>query len=284
MGKINTKDKSHEIREKLESFYSKKKFFNGLLHESCENAEKCWKRLDIKVKKASEWNYFSLPYIGKKYKGELVVVGLNVNKGGGRNLQEIQIRGINNFDKDKIHDNDKKKYREKYDPGVIESLEEGCKRVKFEKGMEKMKEKYGGTLLWHRVAVYSKILLDGYYDGIADASKELAEIYERIIFMDAIKCSPDRDRSKPTGEMEKACPDYIFFKELEIIKPKNILIMSKSVVKMINSEDFPRKGKNVDRCKKEIGGESVNVYYVAHPSRVSGKELFKKLDEGRCGS
>jgi len=291
MDNNNAKGKSNEVRKKLESFYSKEKFFNGLLHESCENAEKCWKRLNIKIKKASKWNYFSLPYIGKKYKRELVVVGLNINKGGGRNLQEIQIRGIEKMKKEDLHDNDKR-YGYKYDPGVIDSLKKGCKSIKFENGMKKAVDKrdldkiYGGTLLWHRVAVYSKILLDNYCDDVADNSEELSKIYERIIFMDAIKCSPDRDRSKPTKEMEKMCSKYIFFKELEIIKPRNILIMSKPVAKMMreeymnrNSGDFPCNGKDIDHRKIKIAGESVNVYYIAHPSRVSGTELYKELND-----
>ena len=288
MKDISDKDKyPAELRKKLESFYSGKKFYDGLLHESCEHAEECWKRLENKVKDASEWNFFSLPYIGKKYNGKLVCVGLNVHEGGGRNLQEMQIRGIKAFKTDKkCHKNDI--YGDKYDPGVIESLERGCKSVKFENGMKKMGVSYGGTLLWHRIAVYSKILLDGYNSNVADNFKELAEIYEHIIYMDAIKCSPARNRSKPTRKMEKDCPEYIFFKELKIIKPKNILIMSKPVARLMmenykpigRSEDFPRSGKDVDHCKIKIEEGNVDVYYVVHPGtrgRGSRTDLFQEL-------
>jgi len=305
MTDINVKDKYHaEILEKLESFYCKEPFFEGLLHETCENAKKCWeKKLNDNVKNESKWNYFSLPYIGKKYKNELAVVGLNVNKGGSRNLQEIQIRGINPFMEDKKpHDNDI--YGYKYNPGVIESFKiESTKpkhkrkqKVFFKEGMDEAQkrrdsDKYGGTELWHRVAVYSKILLNEYDDNIENDFAKLAEIYERIIYMDAIKCSPATEKSEPTGKMGKLCPNYIFFKELEIIKPKNILIMSHLAAKLIRenkeykyidgSEDFPGTGRDYDRYKIEIGKESVNVYYIVHPTAYGGnrKVLFSEFAE-----
>jgi len=285
-----------EISEKLESFYSKETFFDGLLHKTCKNAKECWEGLNDNVKDESKWNYFSLPYIGKNYKGELVCVGLNVHEGGGRNLQELQIRGIKAFETDKkCHKNDK--YGYKYNPGVIESFETLCKRtVYFRQGMEEAVKKgdldklYRGTILWHRIAVNSKILLDGYYSNVADDFKELAKIFERIIYMDAVKCSPAGNKSKPTGKMAESCPKYIFFKELEIIKPDNILIMSNSVARLIRkaytpikgSEDFPGSGKDFDYCQIKIGEKSVNVYYIVHTgthSRGSRPELFQEFAE-----
>jgi len=279
-------NKCTELREKLESFYSKETFFEGHLHESCKHAEECWKRLDNKAKKAP-WNYFSLPYIGKEYDGKLLCVAANVNKGGGRNLQEMCIRGIKAFDTDKErHENDK--YGEKYDPGVIESLEKGYKNINFKNGMKKMGESYGGTPLWHRIAVYSKILLDGYYSNVADDFKELAKIYERIIFMDAIKCSPATIDSSIPGEMEELCPEYIFFKELEIIQPDNILIMYHNGAKLIRgkynpiegSKDFPGSNKDIDYCQIKIGEKIVNIYYIVHPTtprRGNRTGLFKEF-------
>ena len=290
-----------EISEKLKYFYNKNSFFEDPLHESCENAKKCWERLKGNIREESKWNYFSLPYIGKSYKGELVCVGLNVHEGGGRNLQELQIRGIKAFKTDKIpHKNDK--YGYKYNPGVIESFETRCKRtVDFRQGMEEAVKKgdldklYRGTILWHRIAVNSKILLDGYSSNVADNFKELAKIFERMIYMDVIKCSPANvksektERSKPTGKMKKLCPKYIFFKELEIIKPDNILIMSKPVAKLMgkvykpvgDSKDFPGNGE-FDYCQMVIGGKKINVYNIIHPgargsSIGSRPELFQEF-------
>jgi len=308
-------NKRDEILEKLVSFYKSipgsngKSFFDDLLHESCVNAEKCWKQYDNDAKIAP-WNFFSLPFIGKKYEGDLVCVGINVNKGGGRNVQELCIRGFGAFgeNKDKkLHDNDK--YGYKYDPGVIESFTNGSAnqkhkslleknksenpkrkhfiKIDFEKGMQKAvdigdlekpkegKKSYDGTELWHRIAAYSAILL-GCSPDVADDFKKLAEIYEHIIFMDAVKCSPATRDSKLKGPMEKLCIRNIFFKELEIIKPKNILIMNHLAAELIRknkeykyiegSKDFPGTNKPYDYCKLEINNESVNVYYVRHPS------------------
>jgi len=303
---------SAELREKLESFYSKETFFDGLLHETCKNAEECWKRLDNEAKKAP-WNYFSLPFIGEKYDGKLVCVGLNVNKGGGRNLQEMQIRGYGAFgeNKDKKpYDNDL--YGYKYDPGVIESfINESVKpklkrkrKVFFEKGMneavkkgdlnkpKKGKKPYNGTELWHRVAVYSAILLEEWSPDVIYDFVKLAEIYEHIIYMDAIKCSPATPASKPKGSMGETCIKNIFLKELEIIEPKNILIMDHLAAEILikkkkeenkyigDSKDFPGTNKDYARCKIEINNEIVNVYYIVHPScpgRGNRKGLFEKF-------
>lgn len=225
----------------------------------------------------------------------------NVNSGGGRNLQETCIRGFTVMEKE-LHDNDKHGY--KYDPGVIESFTNGSAnqkhkyllkknklenpkqkhfiKIKFEKGFQKavdmgdLEKPYKGTYLWHRVAAYSAILL-GYSPDVADDFEKLAEIYEQIIFMDAVKCSPATQVSEmnEAKAMEKLCIENIFFKELEIIKPKNILIMYKRAAELIRknnaykyiegSKDFPGTGV-FDHCKLEIGGESVNVYYIVHPS------------------
>jgi hypothetical protein len=308
-------NKRDEILEKLVSFYKSipgsngKNFFDDLLHESCGNAEVCWKQYDNEAKKAP-WNYFSLPFIGKKYEGDLVCVGINVHKGGGSNLQEMQIRGINVFKTDKEpHKNDI--YGYKYDPGVIESFINGSAsqkhesllkkyklenpkrkhfiKIDFKKGMQKAvdigdlekpkkgKKPYDGTELWHRIAAYSAILL-GFSSDVADDFKKLAEIYEHIIFMDAVKCSPATPDSKfKKGPLEKLCIKNIFFKELEIIRPKNILIMNHLAAELIRknnkeykyiegSKDFPGSGRLYDYCKLEINNESVNVYYVRHPS------------------
>jgi len=278
-------NKNNEILEKLLSFYRKEKFFDerlgeGLLHNSCEHCKECWKRIDKKYKEASDWNYFSLPFIGKEYKGELVCVALNVHKGGGRNLQEMCIRGYNAFKADKKpHDNDI--YGYKYDPGVIESFKEGQRRVNFKDGMKEAVKKghlekpYPGTPLWFCIAVYSKIILEKKFNpGMADNLEELAKTYERIIFMDAIKCSPGTNQSRPTGEMKKFCPEHIFFRELEIMRPDNLLIMQKSTAKLLWNKykpkgaknDFPGTGRDFDYRQVEIGGKSVSLLYVIHPT------------------
>ena len=132
-------------------------------------------------------------------------VGLNVHKGGGRNLQKMQINGYNEKE---CHKNDI--YAYKYQPGVIDSLsgkkEGNSTYVMFEDGMKlaverkHIEKKYRGTPLWYRIALYSKILLDGKQENIEKKYKELAEVYNRIIFMDVVKCSPDIDSAKPNSK------------------------------------------------------------------------------------
>jgi len=273
------------ILDNLEAFYKKEAFYEekpneGLLQNCCKCSNECWKNISKDVKSESKWNYFSKPYIGDEYKGELMCVGLNVNKGGGRNLQDMQIRGYN---VKKRHENDI--YAEKYQPGVMASLgnkkENDSTYIRFEDGMKLAGVKYNGTPLWHRIAVYSKIILDGCKDNLFRNYEELAEIYKRIIFTDVIKCSPATKSSKPNRKMEDNCIRYIFLKELEIIKPNNLIIMSHRAADLIREnksfplingsiEDFPGKNKKFDFCQITIDKKIINVFYIVHPTSPGG--------------
>ncbi len=53
--------------------------------------------------------------------------------------------------------------------------------------------------------------------------QQLADGWDRIAFLEAIKCAPQRPRSEPYPEMFEACPPTYLADELEILRPKTVL-------------------------------------------------------------
>jgi hypothetical protein len=256
-------------------FYKGKDFYSGLLHETCTKQCYCWKGIPSGADKAP-WNEFSEPYIGDKYDGKLICVGLNIHKGGGRFVQEAMING-----------------KDQYRPGVKETLSQGKKSINFRVGMKELQEKepaafvqqygknlYGGTPLWYWLPLYAKVILD---NCIEENPKELAQVYDRIIYMDAVKCSPKTDSSKPSAVMVDNCFEHIFAKELDRIKPDNILLFGKHMPNLLNSKfaqgtgDFAVPHQDIGVKTMQIGGKSVNVYYTLHPT-AHGVSRQKRLE------
>ena len=69
-------------------------------------------------------------------------------------------------------------------------------------------------------------LLDCKWDGDYPSKEEICKAYDYIAISNAIKCSPcDNKRSRPTYSMWDNCPSYILKQEIEILKPKTILVL-----------------------------------------------------------
>ena len=175
-----------------------------------------------------------MPYIGDEFKGDLLCIGLNFNEYGGKEAHS-----------DLIDD-------EKHDCGARKFLTQG--RIKIH-----------GSLLFHRMSVYANIILDRYKyeddkilspdDGILCKSGDhLEKIYPELIFLNAIKCSPKGEISKPFKPMYRNCFDNISCKEIKIIKPKNILVFHKKISELI---------KNKFGCTNNIGKQYVEYYKIA---------------------
>jgi hypothetical protein len=275
------------VEKELREFYEDKSFYNGLLHETCIWRGECWKGIHNGRKSDAKWNSFSLPYIGENYDSRLTVVGLNVNEGGGRYLQKAQIEGGNT-----LESNEKDDFTDKYIPGVRDSLRKGNKMIKFSKGMRAYGIDYGGTVLWHRVAIYAAIILEryaNYSEKLLDDGKTLADTYGKIIYMDAIKCSPAGKNSEPGPVMLENCAANIFFKELEIIKSETLLLLSHHAAEFMQtcshfpiingSKDFPGINKDMDYCQMDINGKKTNVFYIIHPTAPGRGNLLTIPDD-----
>ena len=271
-----------DILEEIEELYKS----NGLncsdeelIHETCIHRRKCWAKASIE-KKDNKKNKIALPYIGDNYKGDLLCIGLNFDEDGGKDAHYDLID-------DKKHDN-----------GARKLLTEGKVKINFDlarKSYIGTSLYYSGTYLYHRISVYANIILGCYkYENdkilsldnriLYDSRDYLANIYSELIFLNAIKCSPKGNKSKPFNSMYQNCFDNILCKEIKIIKPKNILVFDKYISELIKNKfgclsntNIP--GQKMEYYKISIKNTPVNVYRVIHPQGFGGnsKELIMEL-------
>jgi hypothetical protein len=208
-----------EILQKMEELYKS----NGLnccdeelIHEKCIRRKECWTEASIKERGNEKYNKMSLPYIGDKFKGDLLCIGLNLNNYGGKDAYYNLIDDEAN--------------------GVKKLLTDGPRPIRINFNQED----YAGTFLFHRMSVYANIILDRYkYENdkilslddriLYDSRDYLAKIYSELIFLNAIKCSPKYENSTPFEPMYVNCFNNILCEEIKIIKPKNILVFVQGI-------------------------------------------------------
>jgi hypothetical protein len=240
-----------------------------LLHKSCLHREKCWKNIRNQEKNSGkeelDYNRISYPYIGEEYKNQLLCIGINLYEHGKWDALE-------------------KLFRE--EEGVIKSLEKNKKDMNF--GVKN----YGGTRFFHRLAVYASVILEKNLntDGkavisqngknIHDDFEVLVSTVKKIAFVEAVKCSPKGNYSTPTEEMLTSCPQHFLLKEILVLKPEVILILSKKVFETLKKasnviHSFSIKDVSYfQRCgfyELSIEGQNFKGFWIVHPNyrRVS---------------
>ena len=247
--------------ESLEKLYVSKNILintkDVLLHENCIYKDNCWNNKSIE-KRGKIWNRISFPYIGEGYDGDLMCIGLNLHNCGGKTALNELING-----------NDKH-------IGVKNYLKKGIKKINFNN------KEYPGTLLFHRVAVYSNIILNNCI--CPNDNFKLVDIYKKIVFLEAIKCSPKENISQPEPNMYNYCPNKILLNEINILKPKKILIFGRvsDIFKNkygINDTSIYSKNRNIELFKISIENKIIDIIKIIHPTARGGNkiQLYKEL-------
>ncbi|MCL2044127.1 MAG: hypothetical protein FWG89_08315 [Treponema sp.] len=219
-----------------------------LLHDKCCFYENCWTK-EMKISKGVDWNKISFPHIGEKYNRGLMCIGINMHDHGGINAI----------------------------PRVVESVK---------KLLISGKKKYKTSFLWHRIAVYSNIILNKKISP--DDGYELSDVYNNIAFVNAIKCSPmskknigKNDRSTPMDNMWKFCPENILYKEITILQPKMILILGNQLSEILSKKCIGeiQRSKNIAYYEIMLEGNPIKILRIKHPASPGGckKEIYKEL-------
>lgn len=235
--------------------------------ENCIHHESCWK--DIEHRKPTthpngnvEWTHISLPWIGKMYnKHRIAVIGINPYEAGGKNFYPLLIE------------------QAKHDLGTG--------KIKLNFGHKS----YSGTILWHRIALYTKQILDSKEDqetvNFLLSDIPIQNAYDYVAFTNSIKCSPMGERSIPSLNMWKNCSN-ILNKELEILSPKMIFIIGKGdnlfffLNQVVESYQLIEKTKYVDLYEVLLHGEKKIVISFPHPSAPSmggDHQIGRDLDQ-----
>jgi len=178
------------------------------LHTECPNSSYCWQNAQNRIPSHANWT-ISRPWIGPKYNElGLLAIGINMNNYGD------------------------------YD-AIVELIERTKKELL--QGKTKMfreKDGYSGTFLFHRMGSYvtaiaeSESLLTPTWRKNFPLHKDIVPALDFISYINHIKCSPrnlkKNDRSEPTEEMWEKCGGFILKQEIELLKPKKILVLGKS--------------------------------------------------------
>lgn len=238
-----------------------------LLHIECINCKKCWKNIDIK--RGVEWNSISKAYIGEKYNNGLLGIGLNLHDSGGYD----QLYNLIDCE-----------------DGVKSSLLLGKSKMNFGN------KKYKGTLIFHRLSIYSAILLDYCIlennriytvNGIHVLKDKglISNIYNEISFTEAIKCSPKGSRnnpSRPSKEMYELCPPKYLLKEIQMLLPRVIICFDKKIYEyLFKVFDCKSKycSKLIEVCDVEYIGAVMTIYRIIHPQARYGNKnsIYREL-------
>ena len=249
-----------KIINELEKLYISKNILidsnDVLLHENCIKKDICWNEKSIE-KRGGNWNRISYPYIGNEYNGDLMCIGLNLNGFGGKNAQ---IELINGNKENNI--------------GVKNYLKKGIKKINF----GNKKEDYAGTLFWYKIAVYSNIILNNCI--CPNDYAKLSGIYNKLVFLEAIKCSPYGNKSKPEMNMYSCCLNEILIHEIDILEPKKILLLGNSVSeylkinKWVVGEIKYSKNRKIELFKVTIDEKIIDVIKIIHPTAFGGNSNY----------
>jgi hypothetical protein len=239
-----------ELYDKKGVIYDNQSKVEGcLLYETCPKKNDCWKGINHQK---ADWNIIQLPYVGSEYSTEkypIAILGLNLNEYGG-------ICSLRDLILDAQY-----------------SLSKGWVKIRFGNDYKD----YPGTFLFHRVAAYSNIISRDHLndkDTNILSGKILAKMYDKICFLEAIKCSPSNgSNSSPTPEMYQNCPREYLLEELKILKPKILLVLGKETIIPENVfivEDV-KHSKNGNISLYKIKDNQIQfIYKVVHPTARGG--------------
>lgn len=239
------------------------------LCDHCRHHAACWAGIEQRKPVKPEerhWSHLAMPWVGRSYKTyRIAVIGVNPNEAGGLNL-----------------------YEELVPAAQAEMLGKGGKgsgrrRVNFGH------EGYKGSLLWHRIGLYAaKVIERLAYDDDPLHLPELSHIdaFNRISFINHIKCSPVGDRSEPSRAMWENC-SYILRRELQIMQPNILLVLGtgenmRYLLQNVVDADpaLMEATRYVRMAEGRLEGRAVGIINVPHPAGRFGAshEIGRELD------
>jgi hypothetical protein len=240
------------------------------LQRSCPQRDDCWKSAQQYLREPWETEdgggvngSIAWPWVGTDYKpGGLCVLTHNIN-----------------------HFDDRS-----WSIGVEYAIASRAREA-FEKGSKRV----GRSLFfWNMVSSVGAVIaaMDGkaptfYPDGVNEsAMRPLA----RAARVQSVKCSPDRQRSKPTSAMNSNCPNLFAAREIDVLEPIVILAMGRPALECVKAlspqeiswDELPYP-KGYERGTVMLSGRLTEVLWTYHPSApgrwlTSQEHLVKDLE------
>ncbi len=263
-----------DYEKQFRNLYRQRKIFKYndplALHLTCERKNLCWCENGIKRTPHGTYQSITRPYVGKYYEQtRVLVLGENhrdnteYHSAGYLKYFSSQIKGIRN----------KGFYAEEYWIGMTSMFIQQTQD-------KKLKKRWGGTavftgLLTYCVKLVGTLGLVKVITGNISTSDEQCKIGDYIAWTQSVKCNPEETgdkktkRNTPTKGMWNNCPEHILLKELDILKPKYILVLGLKNYHHIQM-----------LLEKKIGYAQVSSHSRRKPPRVeywSGSKLRSKI-------
>ncbi len=214
----------------------------------CELNDKCWPKTCESGRRT-----IYKPYIGRKYaKNRVLCLGINFND-----------------------------YGDELD-AMIKLMELAKSEFKLGKKQIFKNTGYQGSIVYHRMLAYTQIWMNSnsHFSLSVDwtfPSESLVDTLECVAITNTIKCSPKGNNSAPLPNMWENCPKHILKNEINILKPKRILLLGKSenYKSFFNILSHPKRIKENISFKifnASIQNNNFEILVAPHPSYEGRKQ------------
>jgi hypothetical protein len=248
----------------LDLYESKGLFCDGrpaALCDVCPNGTPCWKEAGRGVRRRprkreeSEDGSVCLPWVGRDYsKGGVAVLGINPNMAHNDPTDLLIEHGIT------------------WERHVV-TLSRNLDR---DEG-----SRFGFGAMRSAAALVD--LLDGQRPRHREPA-ELVDTVARVARLQAVKCVPRNEASRPLRGMWKHCPRLLLEDELDVLRPRFLLVLGAdprwAVEQLSGYRDLRCRATGVRRGRLAYRGWSAEVYAIHHPAHggeASERALLRSL-------
>lgn len=220
------------------------------LHRCCPSAPDCWAREQDRLprvcpatNKLGESGSIFWPWVGESYRpGGVCLVSLNIN-------------------------NAERKDDGWWTIGVEYAIAEAAIDVLERGGYRPHRSWFAYRSMATALAVLAS--LDGHDPVEQPTPQEAAGAYERVARVQAVKCSPTHDRSRPTKAMGLNCPERFARRELEMLGPGVLVALggdAKAAVGLLGEAVWSEHRSQFHRGKITLAQSEIEVLALPHPA------------------
>jgi hypothetical protein len=105
-----------------------------------------------------------------------------------------------------------------------------------------------------------------YLSFFLDIPNDLDQIYSHVAHTDLLKCSTQNEQAKINDKMFEECYKKYFLKEVELLKPKMLLVLGREVERFLT---------------KKKSEHNIPIIYIKHPSYFYKKDQEKLILEAK---
>ena len=227
------------------------------LYDTCRNAEVCW---EDAPRPSAEHAGISVPWVGRDYaEWRICVIGLNFHNYGGL-AAHWRICASH-----------------------VKAMQAG--------GQGKNGRFFATGAMSYARAIelsISRQLADGWE---TPSPADLAETWEHCAYLQAVKCAPAGNRSRPTDAMCSNCPPFLLAGELEILAPSAVILLGRTTLRDIVRPMLPvRWVESPGHFERDefslLDGAGAELFSCNHPSTNNRafwrSSLSEMVDSLRC--